>query len=143
MGFFFTFLIALAVSILFFAILYALILRGIRAEKRVGWLFLAFIFFVVFLPTWAGGLWLKPFGPRLGGASVLGYVLVGVAVALILAAILPRPKAEPQTVRSPDEPRLSREEVLEGQRYDDWSKIGWFFGIFFIFMIAAIVLAAI
>ena len=59
MGFFISFLIALVVAIAFFAIFYFLIAKAATAKRRVGWLFLAFIFFAMFLPIWAGGLWLR------------------------------------------------------------------------------------
>lgn len=137
MYWFLSFVIALGVAILFFAVLYFLVLRAMAAEKRVGWIFLAFVWFALFLPTWAGGLWLRPIGPRLGGVPVLGYLAMGLVVALILAAVLPRPTPEPE--RSEDEPRLTREEVLEGQRQEEWGHLAWFFGIFFIFMVAMIV----
>ena len=137
---FLTFIFALAFSIFFFVLLYILILRAMQAEKRVGWLFLAFMWFALFLPIWAGGLWLRPIGPRVGGVPILGYALVGLAVSLLLAALLPRPEPEPEP--DPDQPRLRREEVLEAQRYEDWGQIAWFLGIFFAFMIAAIVAGA-
>jgi hypothetical protein len=137
MTFFFGFLLALVLSIIFFVVLYQLVLKGIQAQKRFGWLFLAFVWFALFLPTWAGGLWLRPFGPSIGGVTVWPYVLVGAAFALILGALLPRPQPAPE--RGPNEQRLSREEVLSGQRQEDWSRIGWVFGIFFAFMIAAII----
>jgi hypothetical protein len=134
---FLTFVFALVFSILFFVLLYILILRAMQAEKRVGWLFLAFMWFALFLPIWAGGLWLRPFGPMVGGVPILGYALVGLAVSLLLGALLPSPQPEPEP--DPDQPRLRREEVLEAQRQEDWGQIGWFLGIFFVFMIAAIV----
>lgn len=49
----------------------------------------AYFFVIVFLATWAGGLWLYPFGPVLGRVHVLPFALVGVIVALIVAAKLP------------------------------------------------------
>jgi hypothetical protein len=144
MAFFFSFLIALVVAIAFFAIFYFLIAKAATAKRRVGWLFLAFIFFAMFLPIWAGGLWVRPFGPRIGGVSILPYILVGLAVSLILAAMMPRPAPEPDVQEQPhDEERLPREYVMEGEQYEWWSGMAWFFGIFFAFMIAAIIAGAI
>lgn len=41
---------------------------------------------VLFLATWAGGIWLVPLGPRVWGAYWLGFLVVGILVALIIAA---------------------------------------------------------
>lgn len=49
----------------------------------------AYFFVIVFLATWAGGLWLYPFGPELWHVHVLPFALVGVIVALVVAAKLP------------------------------------------------------
>ena len=141
--FFFSFLIALVVAIAFFAIFYFLIVKAATAKHRVGWIFLAFIFFAMFLPIWAGGLWLRPFGPRIGQVEFLPYIVVGLAVSLILAAMMPKPRPEPEVQEQPhDEERLPREYVMEGQQQEWWSGMAWFFGIFFVFMIADIIAGA-
>jgi hypothetical protein len=45
-----------------------------------------FYFMILFFTSWAGGLWLRPFGPPLWGAYWLPFVLVGLLMALMLAA---------------------------------------------------------
>ena len=42
--------------------LYMLATRGAGLRTGLIWLFL-----IIFLATWAGGIWLKPFGPTLWG----------------------------------------------------------------------------
>lgn len=58
---------------------------GDTAAVAVGSLFL-FFFVILFLASWAGGLWLQPFGPAVWGVAWLPFVLVGIFVALLLAA---------------------------------------------------------
>jgi hypothetical protein len=65
---------------------------------------LFFAMLIVFLGTWAGGIWLVPIGPQLWGASWLGFLVVGFLVSLLVAALvvpptpdgLPREKAAPR-----------------------------------------------
>ena len=47
---------------------------------------LLFFFLVLFFATWAGGVWLTPVGPALWGGYWLPFVLIGLFVALLLAA---------------------------------------------------------
>lgn len=85
---------------IFLALLVAIVFAGVlsviarpRAAGRgdgsaaiaVGSLFL-FFFVILFLFTWAGGLWLRPFGPAAWDVAWLPFVLVGLFVALLLAA---------------------------------------------------------
>ena len=61
-----------------------------------------FLFFVLilFLTTWAGGIWMPPMGPVLWGASWLNFLLVGLVVFLILMAVTP---PRPSRVAPPPE----------------------------------------
>ena len=45
------------------------------------------ILLILFLATWAGGIWLVPFGPRLWGVAWASFVVVGLVVALLMAAL--------------------------------------------------------
>jgi hypothetical protein len=47
-------------------------------------------FLVIFLASWAGGVWLSPFGPRLWGGYWLPFLSAGLFVARLLAATAPR-----------------------------------------------------
>ena len=91
--FLFAFFIALALA----GILAAF--TGDRRTRRTGALPLfLFLFFLLLMTTWAGGVWMTPFGPVLWGAYWLPFLAVAVIVALLLAALMPpaRPPARPE-----------------------------------------------
>jgi NADH:ubiquinone oxidoreductase subunit 6 (subunit J) len=54
-----------------------------KTSTAVGVLFL---FFILFLGTWAGGLWITPFGSPWLGVYWMPFVVAGVFVALLVAA---------------------------------------------------------
>lgn len=58
---------------------------------------LLFFFVLLFLAVWAGGAWLTPVGPPAWGVPWVGFVLVGVILAMILTAAAP-----PRPTRSAD-----------------------------------------
>jgi hypothetical protein len=67
--------------------LYMVVRRGAGRKTGLIWLFL-----VIFLATWAGGTWLRPFGPTLWGIHWPAFLLVGVVIVLFLIVAVP-PKA--------------------------------------------------
>jgi surface polysaccharide O-acyltransferase-like enzyme len=93
----FSLLIALLLTVIFAA--------GVR-RHRARAVLLGF-FFIVFLATWAGGLWIVPFGARAGGVAWMSFLAVGLLVALLLTALIPPPKA----AQTPEE--TSRREKSE------------------------------
>lgn len=102
------FLIAVVLSFFFVAFV------GWRRSYRPGDKELAtgllFFFTVLFLATWAGGLWLAPFGPTIWGVSWVGFLIVGLVVALLLAAVAPpRGGERPETTRGAEGPRRETE----------------------------------
>ncbi len=54
-----------------------------RAGRRSG---LLWLFLLLFLAAWAGGVWIRPLGPDVGGIHWLGFLLAGLIVALALVA---------------------------------------------------------
>lgn len=60
---------------------------GMSREKQASAFW--FFFLVLFLATWAGGAWIAPMGPLLWGVPWLSFLLVGLVVALLLAAVAP------------------------------------------------------
>ncbi len=70
------------------ALVVALVLGGVLVwvARRSGpfngvlWLFL-----LILLATWAGGIWLQPFGPVVLGVHGLTFVIAGVIVVLLLS----------------------------------------------------------
>ncbi|WP_243374913.1 hypothetical protein [Geotalea sp. SG265] len=63
-----------------------------RGFKQFAYADLLGLFFVIFLATWAGGLWIQPVGPVMWGISFTVFIVVGVLVALLVAATLPTPR---------------------------------------------------
>ena len=82
------FLTALAVAI----ILWAVFALGFRRSGP--WPGIILFLAVVFLGTWAGGVWLQPFGPTVWGVAFLPFLLIGILVALLVAAATPPPPVE-------------------------------------------------
>jgi NADH:ubiquinone oxidoreductase subunit 6 (subunit J) len=54
-----------------------------KTSTAVGVLFL---FFILFLGTWAGGLWITPFGSPWLGVYWMPFLVAGIFVALLVAA---------------------------------------------------------
>jgi hypothetical protein len=89
------FVFALVVSIVCAAVLLPLAAQG-------GWrlggtsldpLGVFVLLLILFLATWAGGIWLVPIGPRLWGVAWTSFVAVGFFVALLIGALV-GPKGE-------------------------------------------------
>jgi len=83
--------VGLAIIIAF--ILTLIIGKGI---KKYAYTDLLGFFFVTFLATWAGGLWIQPTGAARWGVTLAVFVVVGTLVALIMAASLPTPSHRTQ-----------------------------------------------
>ncbi len=89
---------------LLFALLVALVLGGVLfvvLQRRPVGGPLPALMVILFLATWAGGLWLTPVGPPLWGVHVLSFVLVGMLVALLLTAVSPprQPRTRGEALR--------------------------------------------
>jgi hypothetical protein len=85
-----------------------------RGFKRFAYADLVGLFFVIFLATYAGGLWIQPVGPALWGVSITAFIVVGSLVALMVAATLPTPRhrtAHPPPTGSPID-RIHQESFL-------------------------------
>ncbi|MBK8905237.1 MAG: hypothetical protein IPM53_28910 [Anaerolineaceae bacterium] len=93
-------LVALLVAVVLVAI-FGLGYRRARLDSSLFWFFL-----LLFLATWAGGVWLTPLGPPVFGISWLSFVLAGVFFTLLIMAIVPLP-------RSPREGPAGMQEELE------------------------------
>ena len=113
---------------LLFALFVALLLSaafvgGLRTKGP--WTSLVLFFFVIFLASWAGGVWLHPFGPLLWGHQWLPFLLVGIIFAVLLAAAAPRETSE-STVElvDPQERRAERKVTLTSLGVFFWVLIG-------------------
>jgi hypothetical protein len=63
----------------------AIFIAGFR--KKGPWDNLLLFFAVVFLASWAGGVWFSPLGPPIGGIYWLPFLSMGLIFALLLAAV--------------------------------------------------------
>jgi hypothetical protein len=124
----------------FFALIFALVLSGLfalatrRSLQRPGFLWL---FLIIFLVIWAGGIWTRPFGPSVGGISWLPFLLVGIIFVLILAVSAPRlpPRGRHDTIDMLE--RIEREKKLDQFTYIYLGAVFW---ILLILLTAAIVI---
>lgn len=80
-----------------FAFVLALVIAGILASamgpktgrRQDAWPLGLFFFFLLLFAIWAGGVWFTPVGPELWGVQWVPFVVVGIIVALMLAASVP------------------------------------------------------
>jgi hypothetical protein len=108
-------LVALLVSVLF-----GLAMRRKMARKGFFWFFL-----IVFLATWAGGIWIGPLGPSFRGIYWLPYVLVAIVVGFFLAAVAPRraPRGRIETLEMLEE--IEQERKIEKLTYISFGLFFW------------------
>lgn len=64
-----------------------------------------FYFLILFLATWAGGLWAPPIGPDWKGLFYIPFVVAGLVFALLLAVLMPPPRKIPPADSGVPEPR--------------------------------------
>jgi len=97
---------------LVFALVFALVLSWLlvsvlgwqRPAREGTWAGIALLFVLLFLFVWAGGVWVSPFGPTLWGGYFLPFLIVGIVLALVFAAIIP-----------PRRPRTAQEAIEEAR----------------------------
>jgi hypothetical protein len=124
----------------FFALIFAFVLSGLfalttrRSLQRPGFIWLILI---VFLVTWAGGIWLKPFGPSVGGIPLLPFLFVSIVFVLILAVSTPKlpPWGRNETIDMLE--RIEREKKLDQVTYIYLRVVFW---VLFLLLIAAIII---
>jgi hypothetical protein len=66
---------------------------------RGPWNSFLWFFLVVSIFSWAGGIWLVPFGPLWHGTNWLPIMLMGIFIALLLVAASPRPPRKSMTMQ--------------------------------------------
>jgi hypothetical protein len=67
---------------------------GFRRHAWGGGLILFFL--ILFLATWAGGMWITPFGPVWRGVAWLPFIFVGIIIALLLTAVMRPDRIRPR-----------------------------------------------
>ena len=86
------------------------------------------VFITIFLASWAGYLWINPFGPMVMGVSIMPIFVVGLIFAFILAA-----------VTTPKQRVVKDLEIKEEVPADTKVAIGIFFWIVLILLVVAII----
>lgn len=102
---------------LVYALFFALLLSAlfiVLFRTKGPWSSVVIFFLVIFLATWAGGAWLAPFGPAPWGIPFLPFLLVGLVLALLLAAATP--SAEEESTVELEDPKEMREERATAAR---------------------------
>ena len=125
---------------LLFASIVALILSPLlmliwgREASRTGFFW---IFLTIFLGSWAGGVWVRPFGPPLWDIHWFPFLSSGLIVALIFAIFAPQrpPKSRKETVKMLE--RIRQEKELKKATYITLSSFFW---VLLFILIAAIII---
>lgn len=77
----------------FIALIFSVILVAVFGWQRPGqvsrWNSIIFIFIILFVATWAGAIWMIPFGPVIWGVYLMPFLLAGIMLALLY--FLPKP----------------------------------------------------
>lgn len=119
------------------ALLLSLLLIPVVGRRRPGgdqgWGAAIFFFVLLFLFIWAGGIWVAPaeIGPRMYDIYWVPFFIVGIIVALLIAAI---PWHYPQTTHVPAEEEVRAESAAA-------TVFGVFFWILAIVLIGVIIAA--
>lgn len=98
-----------ALGIAFFlTVLFVGLGRCVRSWRRI------IVFFaIVFLGSWAGGVWVTQIGPRILGLYWLSFVAAGLIFALVQGALSTRPSRSARCQR-PEETPGKVEQRIEG-----------------------------
>ncbi|MFP4378495.1 MAG: hypothetical protein ACLFP4_15735 [Spirochaetales bacterium] len=107
------------------------VLFGVSFGRTSGAPGFFFVFLLLFLFAWAGGLWLEPFGPALLGIYWLPGLIVTVLIFLLLAALA--------TSRPPETTAEAKAE-LEA-RQTTAAALGIFFWVLIIGLVVSILVA--
>jgi hypothetical protein len=93
-----------------------------EAGQRTG---LIWLFLIIFLAIWAGGIWLRPFGPMVWGIHWIVFLSVGLIIVLFLFILIPRkaPRGRQETLDMLD--RIEEEKKLEKVAYITLSVFFW------------------
>ncbi len=92
-----------------------------------------FIFFLlVFLGTWAGGIWLMPMGTTIWNIYWLPFLIAGIIFALLISLVETPKRYRVRFIKS--------KKVIEGEEEDIVSVLWSLFGLLIIFLILGILI---
>lgn len=111
------------------ALLFSLLLLPFRRRKSDdAWPAFWMFFLIILFASWAGGIWLAPFGPAASGVFWLPFLIVGFFVTLLLLAATPTPSVS--RLPAPDIPAKTAHEDTDAEVV---------FGIFFWILLVALI----
>ena len=124
------FLISLVVALVL-CVIVALVTR--KKVRRTGFVW---FFLFVLMATWAGGAWIRPFGPTLSDIRWLQFLVVGLLVVMMFALFAPLkpPQGRQDTIDQLEE--IARQKELTQMTYITLGIVFW--AIFAILIIAII-----
>jgi hypothetical protein len=70
-----------------------------------------FLFLIIFMFTWAIGVWIEPIGPVNWGVPWINYLLVALFIALLLGALIPPSKPRSPIISKADMDEKIRDEA--------------------------------
>lgn len=117
----------LLVAAMIALVLSVILVVGLRVTGP--WTTPAAFFAILFLATWAGGLWLAPVGKPLKGIYLLSFLAAGMIFALLLAAAAPS-----RGIRSPKQAYIQKKSEEEARE----AALGVFFWILVVVLVVAI-----
>ena len=123
------FLISLVVALVL-CVIFALVTR--RKARRTGFVW---FFLFVLMATWAGGVWIRPFGPAWGDVRWLQFLVIGLLVVLMFALFAPLrpPRGRHETLDQLDE--IAQQKELAKVTYITLGIVFWVILIIFILAI--------
>jgi Ca2+/Na+ antiporter len=124
------FLISLVVALVL-CVIFALVTRSKSRRTGVVWFFL-----FVLMATWAGGVWIRPFGPTLSDVRWLQFLVVGLLVVLMFALFAPLkpPRGRRETLDQLEE--IAHQRELTKVTY---ITVGIVFWVIFVILIIAVI----
>jgi Ca2+/Na+ antiporter len=124
------FLVSLVVALVL-CVIVALVTR--KKVRRTGFVW---FFLFVLVATWAGGVWIRPFGPALSDVRWLQFLVVGLMVVLMFALFAPLkpPRGRHDTIDQLEE--IARQKELTQVTY---ITLGILFWIVFVILIIAVI----
>lgn len=106
------FIIAFIVAVIF-SVLLVFALGWERPDRKGVLPTIIYLFILIFLFTWAGGIWLTPLGPSTWNISWLPFFIVGFIITLMLITLIPprwrRRRSTIEVVEKKEDERIERE----------------------------------
>ncbi len=96
------------IAAILIALIFSLILVGVFGWQRPGregaGPALLFLFLLLLVVVWAGGVWLEPVGPIIWGIAWIPFIVIGFLATLMVLALIP-----------PRKPRTRREAMQQAE----------------------------